>query len=122
MDNFFQTCPARTDNGFRDLTDYQSATRRNEYIKYINNISRDDQYRLFLQLNAKEISDREWDYNRKNYSCWVSPCIHKFPTRATNQNYFEEMQLYNSLSDKRTNEMLKQYTTCKKYDDYRMAM
>ena len=79
MDNYFQSClPMMEDQG-RQLGDFKTATRRNEYIKYINDIWRDDQYRLFLQLNGKQIMDREWNYHKENNSCWVNECVHNYP-------------------------------------------
>lgn len=120
MDNFFQNCPAMMNDGFRDITDYQTATRRNEYIRYVNDIYRDDQYRLFLQLNGKKILDREWEYDRKNHSCWDNACVHRFPLRQTTTQFIEERQAYDSIFDPKTNAQLAPMRACKKYPDYRL--
>jgi hypothetical protein len=119
MDNFYQGCPPKMEDG-RHLTDYQTATRRNEYIKYINDVWRDDQYRLFLQLNGKEMLDREWAYQKKNNSCWVNDCIFNYPTRALPRHYWQEMQAYNSISNLHTNKQLAPLRQCVKRPDYRM--
>ena len=47
-------CPAKMDDG-RYLQDFRSATRRDQYNKYINGIVRDDDYRLYLQQNGELI-------------------------------------------------------------------
>ena len=65
MDNYYRNCPAKMDDG-RFITNYKSSTCNNEYIKYVNGIVRDDDYRLFLQLNADKIMDSEWLYLIKN--------------------------------------------------------
>lgn len=120
MDNFFLNCPPMMDDKGRQFTDYQTSTRKNEYIKYINDIWRDDQYRLFLQLNGKNIMDREWIYNKKNNSCWVNDCIHKYPTRQEPKDFAQEREAFNSIFNLN---IKKQYTpmrTCKKYNDYRL--
>jgi hypothetical protein len=119
MDNFFQGCPPKMEDG-RHLADFQSSTRRNEYIKYINDIWRDDQYRLFLQLNGKEIADREFKYLKKNHSCWVNDCIHNYPTRSLPRHYWQEMEAYNSIFNLNTNKTFEPLRRCKKYEDYRM--
>lgn len=97
MDNFFHNCPPMMEDGGRHLTDYQTDTRRNEYIKYINDIWRDDQYRLFLQLNGKKILDREWEYHKKHNSCWVNDLIHIYPTRQSPMSFMQERQAYDSI-------------------------
>jgi hypothetical protein len=120
MDNFFQNCPPKM-NDARHITDYQSATRRNEYIKYINDIWRDDQYRLFLQLNGKEIMDREWKYDKKYYSCWVNDCIHHYPTRSLPRHFWQEREAFDSIYNMNTHELFEPLRRCTKYKDYRMT-
>lgn len=120
MDNYFQNCPAMMNDGFRAITDYQTPTRRNEYIKYVNDIQRDDQYRLFLQLNGQKILDREWAYLRQNHSCWDNDCVHKYPLRQSTAQFIEERQLYDSIFDKRTNAQLANMRVCTKYPDFRL--
>lgn len=122
MDNFFRTCPPRMQDQGRQLSDFQTSTRRNEYIKYVNDIYRDDQYRLFLQMNGKEIMDREWEYYKSNDKCWVNDCVHTFPTRVLPQQMAEEKALYDSMSNPRTNQKLAATRQCAQpMPDYRMT-
>ena len=79
MDSYYANCPARSYS--RDLTNYKSNSMVNEYIKYENGITRDDDYRLFLQINADKLMDSEWLYLRKNDSCWNNACVHNYPLR-----------------------------------------
>lgn len=94
-DNYFLNCPNTTDG--RQFGDYKSPTQRNEYIKYINNIWRDDNYRIFLQSNASQIMDREFYYNKKTNKCWANSCVHnKYPLRSLPQDYISQMDAYNN--------------------------
>ena len=61
MDNFYQNCPAKMDDG-RFTTNYRSDSCINEQIKYVNGITRDDDYRLFLQVVNKLLHSRN-DWN-----------------------------------------------------------
>ena len=121
MDNFFQNCPPKMSDQGRHLADFQSSTRRDEYIKYVNDIYRDDQYRLFLQTNGKEIMDREWAYHNKNNRCWVNDCIHNYPTRSLPRHYAQEMQAYNSIFNVNTNKQMAPLRQCVKQEDFRMT-
>jgi hypothetical protein len=120
MDNFFKTCPPMMEDQGRHLGDFKSSTRRNEYIKYINGIWRDDQYRLFLQTNGREILDREWNYQRQNNSCWVNDCVHNYPLRQTNAEFVQERLAYDSIFNLNTNKQLAPMRQCKQYDDFRL--
>jgi len=121
MDNYFLNCPPMMSDGRQPGTDYKMATRRNEYIKYINDVWRDDQYRLFLQLNGKEILDKEWDYLRGNYSCWMNDCVHKYPTRTTPRHMWEEREIYDSIYKLNgTNRKYAPLRTCYSYKDFRL--
>jgi len=120
MDNFYQNCPAKMSDAGRELGDFQTPTKRNEYIKYINDIWRDDQYRLFLQLNGKEILKKEWEFMKKSNSCRLNDCVHNFPTRSTPYDYQKEMTLYNSVYDVNTNRQYAPIRQCVNYKDYRM--
>jgi hypothetical protein len=117
MDNFFKTCPAKMSDG-RLFTDYRTAVRREEYVKFINNIVRDDEYRAFLQKNSETILDKEWDYNRKNKSCWVKECIHNYPTRVYPPWFVEERIKHDSLNDPTRTEKYE----CPKMSDYRVTV
>lgn len=120
MDNYFQNCPPMMEDQGRHLSDFQTATRRNEYIKYINDIWRDDQYRLFLQLNGQEILDREWAWHRKHNSCWVNDCVHNYPTRQPPRQFFQEREAYDSIYNLQTNKQLEPMRRCWKLDDFRL--
>ena len=120
MDNFYHNCPPMMSDGGRQFTDYKTPTRRNEYIKYINGITRDDQYRLFLQTNGSQIENNIWDYHKTNDSCKVNPCVHLYPTRNIPQHFMEEREahdqraLNNYQSDKPN-------MGCPPYKDFRMS-
>jgi hypothetical protein len=120
MDNFFQECPPLMSDGGRHLSDYQMPTRRNEYIKYVNDIVRDDQYRLLLQQNGKQMLDKEWDWHKENNTCHPNGCIHTYPTRVTPRQMWQEREAYDSINDIGTRCELENLRKCKKYDDYRL--
>jgi len=120
MDNYFQSCPPMMEDQGRPLTDFRSPTSRNEYIKYINDIWRDDQYRLFLQTNGQELLDREWNFNKKRNSCWVNDCIHNYPTRANPRQFAQEREAYDSIYDMKTNKALAPMRQCPKFKDFRL--
>lgn len=120
MDNFFQNCPPRMEDQGRHLGDFKTATRRNEYIKYINDITRDDQYRLFLQLNGETILDREWKYHNKYNKCWVNDCVHNYPTRQNPRQFYQERAAYDSKYNLKTNQMMSPMRQCTNFKDYRL--
>lgn len=120
MDNFYHGCPPKMSDQ-RHLSDFRSSTRRNEYIKFINDIYRDDQYRLFLQSNGSEIMNKEWQFNKQFNSCWDNDCVHKYPTRTTNEQAAQELMLYNSIHNASTNVPLAPLRKCGKFVDYRMT-
>ena len=117
MDNYWKNCPPKMDDG-RFTTNYKTATCINEYIKYVNGITRDDDYRLFLQLNATKMMDSEWIYFKQNDSCWNNACVHKYPLRMDPRNFSQERQNANLLF--KTNE-LPDALKCQKFSDYRMS-
>ena len=121
MDNFFQDCPAVMASGFREMTDFKLATRRNEYVKYINGIYRDDQYRLFLQQNGSKIMDNEWKYHKDNNSCWRSQCVHNYPTRILPRQFKQERQSHDSSFSTNMKNVTQAPTInqCNQYSDYR---
>ena len=108
MDNFFPECPAVMSDA-RFLQDYQDSIRRDEHIKYVNKIYRDDEYRTFLQNNGKKIISNLWEQQVSVNKCWVNNCNHVGETRASLQDYINEMNNYNNPSPK---------SQCKKYKDY----
>jgi len=120
MDNYFQNCPPRMADQGRHLGDFKTATRRNELIKYYNDLWRDDQYRLFLQKNGGIILARTWNYHKKRNSCWNNDCVHNYPHRVTPRQLWQEMEAYNSINDPTTNKKLARMRQCFPYKDYRM--
>jgi hypothetical protein len=120
MDNFFHSCPPKMEDQGRHLGDFKTATRRNEYIKYINDIHRDDQYRLFLQSNGTELLDNMWKYQKKYNKCFVNDCIHHYPTRTNPRQFVQEREAYDSIFNLKTNKPLAPMRQCNKYEDYRL--
>ena len=113
MDNFFQQCPPKMYG--RWLGDYRTATRRNEYNKYLNGIHRDDDYRAMLQKNADQIMNQTWD-NYKVKSCKQLPCVFKDQGRFNPSNFNKEMD--------KSNESMKLPKTASfpvAYNDFRMT-
>jgi hypothetical protein len=113
-DNFYKECPAMMSDG-RLFTDYRSSVRTNEHLKRINGIKRDDEYRLFLQNNAKKIMDNQWATMRKYKSCWSNQCVHNYPVRMHYPWFSEERKKADSLHDPNG----KNIHVCPKLDDYR---
>lgn len=120
MDNFYKMCPPMMQDQGRHLSDFQTATRRNEYIKYMNGVWRDDQYRSFLQSNAKVILDREWDYHKTHNKCWENECVHNYPTRMSPRLFQQEREAYDSKYNPNTNKSMAHMRKCNNYKDYRM--
>jgi hypothetical protein len=95
MDNFFENCPPMMSDGGRHLGDFQSATRRNEHIKHVNGIYRDDDYRVHLQKNGLSYINNAWDNLKQTQSCRIKgQCIHNGPTRSTLEQFREERKRY----------------------------
>ncbi len=115
MDNFFKNCPPKMEDA-RHLTDYRTAVRREEYVKYINNIVGNDDHRLFLQQHANLIMDTEWDHYRKSGSCWTNECVHTYPTRVVPPMFVEERMRYDSLQNPNKKTVYK----CSEKKDYRL--
>jgi len=115
--NYFNDCPPHMADG-RHFTDYKTATSRNEYIKYINDVVRDDDYRMLLQCNATKFQDKEWDHYSKKNKCWESTCIHNYPTRVLPQFFPQELQAFNDSMD---SSKPKLRGTCPKFADYRLT-
>lgn len=119
MDNYFQNCPPKMADG-RHFQDFKTATRRNEYIKYMNGIVRDDDYRLMLQKNSNDILRRTVDFHNANTRCYPSGCVHNYGTRTTPSEFVKEMDMYNALNDPRR-QQLSNELQCKKRSDYKMS-
>lgn len=122
MDNFYHNCPPMMADGFRELTDYKMATRRNEYVKYINGIYRDDQYRLFLQQNGGKIMDKVWDYHKGHNSCFRTQCVHNYPLRMLPRQFTQERVAHDqaySTNIANVTQHPPMTSQCPKYADYR---
>ena len=117
MDNYYTNCPARMDDA-RFLENYKSATCINEFIKYSNNIIRDDDYRLFLQLNADKMLDYEWMNLKRNNVCWNNSCVHKYPLRMDPRSFSKER---NDANEQLKDAVLPNNFKCESYADYRMT-
>lgn len=116
MDNFYKGCPAVMSDG-RFLSDWRQSTVRNENIKNRNGIRRDDQYRNFLQTNGLRIMNNDWDFNRKNNSCWANECVHNYPTRTNTLGLIKQRRDYDSVSMPNR----KRIFPCNNYKDYRAS-
>lgn len=112
-DNYYVDCPAVMD--YSAMTDYRTSHRREQFVKTINGLTRDNDHRLFLQNNGRKIMDKEWAYYKANHSCFANSCIHTYPTRPTPGSLHEEMKLYNTVRSSGKQRM------CRKEDDYRMT-
>jgi hypothetical protein len=120
MDNYWKGCPPRMNDG-RFLQDFRTADRREQYIKHINGIVRDDDYRMFLQQNGAKVMDKEWEILRKTQSCFTNACIHNYPTRTSPGSNYEELQIYNAVRTNKLKKSNKYYPHCKQMPDYRMS-
>ena len=115
MDNFYKHCPPVMSDG-RLFTDYRSNIRVNEYLKYVNGINRDDDYRLFLQSNAEKILDDQWENEVANKLRSANDCVHNYPTTMSGSLFREERIAADSKE--KTNG---QYP-CRKFRDYRATV
>ncbi len=117
MDNYYRNCPPKMDDG-RFTTNYKTSSSINEYVKYVNGITRDDDYRLFLQLNATKMMDSEWMWFRKNDSCWNNACVHNYPLRMDPKDFEQERLKANMLFQRKE---LPISLKCPVYADYRLT-
>ena len=113
-DNFFKDCPAVMNYSL--TTDYRNHHRRDQYVKYINGISNDYEYRRFLQQNANKIMSAEFDYYKLTNSCQVNPCIHRSATSPPSGDFNAELKRYNNVKVKGD----VSDAVCEKLADYRM--
>ncbi len=115
-DNYYKECPAVM--AYSQLTDYRQPAAREEYIRNINNIVSDHEYRYFLQSNAAKIMDAEWNLLTTTYNCQPNACIHTSSTRQVEGDQYKELRLYN---DTRSGKVSQEQVQCKKLGDYRMC-
>ena len=120
MDNYFKDCPPKMDDG-RYLTDFRPTSIREQFIKSINGIVRDDEYRNFLQKNGESIIDREWSALRKTQSCHTNECVHIYQTRTTTVANLEEMRIYDALRTGQLTRSDPHYPYCTAKPDYRLT-
>jgi len=114
-DNFFKSCPAIMD--YSTLTDYRQSYRREEYIRNINAIPSEHDYRLFLQENTPKILDAEWAFLKKEFGCDGNICIHNYPTRQPDGTHAQEMKVYNAV---KTGKLDSSQFVCDRSNDYRL--
>ena len=117
MDNYYSNCPARMGDA-RFLENYKSATSIDEFIKYSNNIVRNDDYRLFLQLNGETLIESEWANLKRNNSCWNNSCVHKYPLRMDPRFFYQERV---DADEQLKYPTLPKNFKCDIYADYRMT-
>lgn len=119
MDNFYHNCPAQMSDG-RHVADYTTSTRRNEHIKYINNIYCNDKYRMFLQQNGAKLADNVFNHYEKTQTCWENPCVHiQKETKVTPTDMSNELKRYNQRAINNYKAST-QTTGCVFYEDYRL--
>ena len=93
MDNLFQNCHPKMSDG-RIFKDNKTATRRNEQIKYVNGVYRDDEYRAMLQQNGADIMKRTAAYYKRECG---SVCVHdNVPQRVSPEQMAQQMARYNA--------------------------
>lgn len=98
MDNFFKGCPAKMDDHGRFLSNFKNDTLYNEEIRYLNGIYRDDEYRLFLQINGNKIITDEFNYYKNKYAnhCNGKYLVHMYPTSPTSLDFINERLVYDN--------------------------
>lgn len=114
-DNFFKIGPAKMSDA-RIFTDYRTATTREEYNKQKKNIVRDDEYRLYLQQNAENIIDNEWQLNKNLYFICNKNCIHNYNTSVNPKTFYVERAKYDTIYQ--TNKNL---YPCQQFNDFRLT-
>jgi hypothetical protein len=100
----------------RFLTDYRTASTREEETKHKVHIQRNDDYRVYLQTNGINMINAQWKYERTHDACINNACAHQYPLRQNPKN-FETERIQSGLL--LTSVVLPASMTCKKYDDYR---
>ena len=121
MDNYYFNCPAKMDDG-RFLTDYRTASTREEQTKQkINeqkgvNVERNDDFRVYLQLNGVNMINDQWKYERTHDACINNACAHQYPLRQSSKDFTTERIQSGLLLSAA---VLPASMICKKYDDYR---
>ena len=65
-------CPAKMNDG-RLFTNYLPNSTLNSYVKKVNNITSENDYRQFLQKNGSKIMDNERTFMSLNKKCNFAP-------------------------------------------------
>ena len=121
MDNFYLNCPAKMYS--RDFTDWRSSTRIVESLKLKNGLKRDDDTRIFLQDNANNMINGDYNFYKKHMTCGDIQCIHSgFPTRMYSPWFVQQRNNYDASMIGNTNYMNvndKKFK-CQPLKDYRL--
>lgn len=116
-DCFYSNCPAINGNA-RGLTNYQNTWAFENNLRAKNGIVREDDYRLFLQTNAKTLMDMEWNELKNTQSCWNNVCVHTYPTRQNPLTFSEERKKANMALQSNT---IPADMICKRFMDARIS-
>lgn len=114
MDNYFKNCPAMMEDG-KLFSDHTQSVVRDGKIKQDNKLIDHNEYRQFLQNNAKSLIDSTWN-TLKVSECTENGCVFtKNFTYISNPGYF-----FDQMTD--YNEMMKNKSKypCTKKQDYRL--
>lgn len=116
-DCFYSNCPAINGNA-RGLTNYQNPWSYENNLKTKNGIVREDDYRLFLQTNAKTLMDMEWNELKNTQSCWNNVCVHTEPSRQNPATFAAERMRANMALQSNT---IPKNMICKRFMDARIS-
>ena len=120
MDNYRHNCPALMSDG-RYLADWRTANTREQFNKAMNGFTNDNEFRVFMQLNAEKIIDNEWNMMRKNQSCNPKTCIHSLPTTPCPGSNIKELRLYDAVRSHKLSKADPGYPVCTTMPDYRIT-
>jgi hypothetical protein len=115
-DNYYKECPAVMN--YSQLTDYRQASVREQYIRNLNNIPSEHEYRSFLQAQGSNIMNAEWSILSSSYNCRPNVCIHNSPLNQTQAQQFAENKLYNDVRMGRVDQSV---AKCPALEDYRLC-
>ena len=114
MDNYFQKCPAMMEDG-KIYTDYSDSVVRDSKIKQDNKLIDHNEYREFLQTNAKFLIDSTWSAMKKT-ECHENGCVFTGSNTYINPGYFFTQRTdYDNMMKNRDG------FPCAQKDDYRLG-
>lgn len=116
-DNFYLECPAVMN--YSSFTDYRNQHQREQYIRTVNNIKTDYEYKDFFQQKANKIMTAEWTYLKNNFTCQPNLCVFNAPTSPTPGSFSAELKTYN---DSRMKNADNSKLMCKSLQDYRLSL